>query len=98
VVISDVMPREAASAVGSMGIAINWLSNFFVVSTGQNAIASKRSANPSVFVQGIAFLPVRDLLKGIPFGGVGNIFYLFSLFALCISLSLSRMYKKAGAQ
>lgn len=44
--------------------------------------------------QGVAFLPVRDLFKELPFGGVGNIFYLISLFCFFIVLSLNIMYKQ----
>ncbi len=50
-------------------------------------------SNPCSLYQGVAFLPVKDLLREFPLGGVGNIFYIISMFCFFIVLSLNIMYK-----
>jgi hypothetical protein len=40
VVLSEVMPREATTAAGALGIALNWSMNFVMVSGGQGGSQS----------------------------------------------------------
>ena len=71
VVLSEVMPQEARTASGSVGLAVNWTTNFVMVS-----IWLLQGSYPDV--QGALFLPLQGALSGGKSSGEGNIFFVIA--------------------
>jgi hypothetical protein len=71
VVLSEVMPQEARTASGSVGLAVNWTTNFVMVSLHWS-VGSKADW------QGAMFLPLQEAMSGGKSSGEGNIFFLIA--------------------
>jgi hypothetical protein len=88
VVLSEVVPPEARTAVGSVAVSINWLTNFTAVSI----LGTYRRQIRADVVQGSSFLPLQQSLKKGE-RGEGNVFYVFSAASLVAGLAILTSYR-----
>jgi MFS family permease len=98
VILSEVVPSYAVGAAGSLGLALNWASNFLVVShfillcfpsiTVSNIFADMND----LLTQGLVFLPLRNLMASPDGDGDGNVFFIFTVFGIISSSLINKMY------
>ncbi|KAF8604593.1 general substrate transporter [Ceratobasidium sp. AG-I] len=75
--ISELTPYYAVSAMSSLSMSVNWSTNFLI---------------------GVAFLPLRNFLAGLSFGGEGRVFYVFVVAMIACATYLSAAWKPSASR